>query len=333
MTARAILAAAIAGCGGGNTTVAPDAGPIDARPIDAPVCFGTYGYCFTTPPAGELVLRDALNTASDPRCDAATSAVCLIGAHDIVVTQALVLSGARPLALVARTIQVDGSITLAKMIGNPADCIAPTAPAQRAGYAGGSFGTRGGNGGASQQGAGGVASAATVPAGLRGGCSGAGDDAGTGLAAGGLALIASQQITLFVRSWINACGGGGLGAQTASAGGGGGGSGGMVLLDAPVIELDGSVLALGGGGGGGSTTVAIGIGGATGCNAMSSITAPGGNGPNGRGGDGATTGTGAAGAAASSGAGGGGGGAGVILVHGTTTGAGQLIPAKTSIGP
>ncbi len=334
MSTRAVLAAALAGCSGGGATIAPDAQPSDAQPSDAQQCFGLYGYCFAAPPTGELVLAGAIDTTTDARCATSSTALCLIGAHDIVVTQALAVSGARPLALVGRTVQIDGSITLAKSAGVATDCTAPTtASSSHGGGAGGSFGTRGGGGGGTAMGGagGGSASAPIVPTALRGGCPGGGNDASDGLTASGLAVIATDKITIFSTSWIDACGGGGLGPQVPTAGGGGGGSGGMVLLDAPAIEIDGSVLAIGGGGGGGSTAIAPGLYGATGCGSLTAATALGGAGPNGKGGDGATTADGGAGALSTSGAGGGGGGAGVILVHGTVSGSGAIVPPKTQL--
>jgi len=327
----ALVVVALGACGG-HAPALPDAMPDAAPPADAQVCFGAYGYCLAAPPTGELVLRDTIDTDTDPRCAPATVAACIVAAHDIVISQALTISGVRPLALIGRSIQVDGAIGFVKSRGVASACAAPTAPAPRAGRAGGSFATAGGRGGASGAGPGGVPPPAGVPAELRGGCPGDNADASSGLTAGGLGLIATDRVTLFAGAFIEACGTGGLGAPKVpnGDGGGGGGSGGMVLFDAPVVELDGTVLAIGGGGGAGSTTTTAGDYGATSCGNATQTTAPGGGTGGGFGGAGGTSSHGGNGTTdATGGGGGGGGGAGIILVHGTQSGMATLVPPAT----
>jgi hypothetical protein len=102
--------------------------------------------------------------------------------------------------------------------------------------------------------------ASLVP--LRGGCgggAGGGPDqfgvVGAGGAGGGgggaLQITAGEKLTITAKGGVDAAGAGGRGGQSGAAGGGGG-SGGAVLLEAPVLQIDGTVAANGGGGGAGS---------------------------------------------------------------------------------
>lgn len=133
--------------------------------------------------------------------------------------------------------------------------------ALRGGGGGGGFGASGGPGGGPPEDGGGDAG---EPSGrpldyLRGGCRGAegvgsgGGSAGRG--GGGVQLIAAEVIDVGEGSAVTASGrGGGGGARR--HGGGGGGSGGAVLVEAPVIDIDGSLTANGGGGGEGGNDLA-----------------------------------------------------------------------------
>ena len=326
----------LAACGSSASDTAPDAAAPDAAPvpIDAQLCFGSYHYCFAAAPTGTLTVRDTLDADHDLRCAPEITDVCAIGARDLVVSQQLRVTGTRPVALIARTIQVDGQLTVAKNRGRADDCVAPAAAGSLGGGAGGSFVTVGGDGGKSKTGGGGLASpASAVPAALRGGCPGDATST-TGLAAGGLALIATERIAIYAGSLVDACGTGGAGHAAGGAGGAGsgGGSGGLVVLDAPDLALDGTILALGGGGGGGADSMSDGSAGLTACTTAGSTNPGGGSGAT-MGGSGASTGPATSGAGTSvtaRGGAGGGGGLGAILVRGTVSGAGKLLPAATS---
>jgi hypothetical protein len=114
----------------------------------------------------------------------------------------------------------------------------------------------GGDGGASNQagptGIGGSSCATspqTIPlaGGNAGGHGGQSSTNGGGGGGGGLMLVALDSIT--ITGIVGAPGAGGLSAATGAGGGGGGGSGGAILLEAPEVNVAGSVTANGGGGG------------------------------------------------------------------------------------
>ena len=116
---------------------------------------------------------------------------------------------------------------------------------------------------------------------------------------------------------VNASGAGGQAGTLNDSGGGGGGSGGMIVFDAPMRQVTGTVMAQGGGGGGGSGGVGAGTPGADPTEAgMGAIP---GDGYHAGGGTGGAGGTGAIAADAGDGqagnligGGGGGGGAGIV---------------------
>ncbi len=81
------------------------------------------------------------------------------------------------------------------------------------------------------------------------GVRGAGGAGGAG--GGALQISVGEKLVVSAEGSIDAGGGGGWGGES-GAGGGGGGSGGAVLLEAPVLQIDGRVVANGGGGGAGS---------------------------------------------------------------------------------
>ncbi len=190
------------------------------------------------------------------------------------------------------------------------------------GAGGGGHGGTGGTGGGTGGGIGGsIFGDATITMLVGGGGGGGGPGGGGGDGGGGggaVQLVSNTSITISATGGINAGGcGGGLGAGGGSDGGGGAGAGGTILLEAPTIDLDGS-LAVNGGGGGGS-------GGSPGTNgsngALDRLPAPGGAAGAG-GGGGAIGGTGAAGAGPNGGTGndagrdsGGGGGIGRIRLN------------------
>ena len=132
-------------------------------------------------------------------------------------------------------------------------------PKYGGGGGGGASGQAGASGGAAQDapgGSGGTAcDASLVP--LRGGAGGgrSGFPSGNGGGGGGggaVQITSHTAIRLVSPATIDAGGSGG--EQGGSGSGGGGGGGGGILLEAPVLSVDGAVLAANGGGGGGKTT-------------------------------------------------------------------------------
>ena len=186
------------------------------------------------------------------------------------------------------------------------------------GGAGGTFRTRGGDGGA------GFVATGTTPPGIatgpivavnavRGGCaagaggaSGSGTGGGGGRGGGAIYLVSNGSIQIL--GAINASGAGGAAGGAQYGGSGGGGSGGFIGLDAPLYSFGGAkVFAIGGSGAAGAGAARAGVAGkeATGPlgPGQTSTTSGGGNG-----GGGAATLDGESGVTASSGGGGGGGG-------------------------
>lgn len=139
-----------------------------------------------------------------------------------------------------------------------------------AGGGGGSHGGSGGSGGDAAEATGGVPGATYGPldllpltAGSGGGAGGAPDGydcAGEGGEGGGALLLASSvSIHVSTTGGLDAGGGagrGGLGCgeTVGGGGGGGGGSGGAILLEAPLVTIEGFLLAAGGGGGAGAAS-------------------------------------------------------------------------------
>ena len=137
-----------------------------------------------------------------------------------------------------------------------------------AGGGGGGHAAEGGGGGPAYGAAGGAGGGTTggdalVP--LCGGSGGGGESSpyypgggvGGGAGGGAVQISSGDRIAIGVGS-VRASGGGGPGGY--ESGGGGGGSGGAILLEAPVVEIGGSVLCNGGGGGAGSYQPAGGAG-------------------------------------------------------------------------
>lgn len=120
------------------------------------------------------------------------------------------------------------------------------------GGGGGGFGTPGGKGGTATNRngtvpvfSGGRANGNETLEPLRGGSDGGGQGGGGGGGGGALQLISKSRIV--VAGTLAASGGGGVGGNNSY---GGGGSGGAILLEAPVVEISGSVATNGGGGSG-----------------------------------------------------------------------------------
>jgi len=286
-----------------------------------------------------------------------TAKLCVIAAPAITVDAGITLSahGSVPLAIFAHSISILGTVDVASHAGGSVGaaalldgCLTGSLPRLAGGGHGGGASGVGGQGGdqggtSSTGGAGGFTFAVT---GLVGGCGGTrgGDgspggqsDGGatTGGAGGGAVWIVSDRDKLFIDSGaaINASGAGGSGGAAEGHGGAGGGAGGLIVLQAPTIQLDpgGAVFANGGHGGGGAGANAAKPGFTAGA-AGTDSTGPASGGSGGGGGtDGADTGTPAGGGSggagypganrrgqdggqAGHGGGGGGGGEGAIRV-------------------
>ena len=335
-------------------------------PPDAENCSSVPGVgvtvCLSAPPTGNTTVPSSTTIDTDVtgtgalQCKAllaGSSNVCVIAASKITINASRTLSahGARPLVLLASTIQIDGTIDVASHVdgdtgpgANLAGCSAGSDPANNAGGGGqgGSFGTAGGDGGSvgDQSNTRGIAGNAFTPASLRGGCAGApgGDGGGAAGDGGGAVLLVADTITFGPMGRINASGASGRGAPTGRKGGGGAGSGGMIALAATTIMVTPGthIFANGGHGGGGSNDDDPGTSGSDPISATS--VGAGGAAPDeaGDGGDAfpavdrdgsSSSGSGGGGGA---GGGGGGGGAGVIRVFSSSSlGAAQVSPPPT----
>lgn len=353
--------------------ILPDGPPVDEAPdvlvADARQCFGAGAYevCLMAAPTGTVTLAGALDTDTDSRCLAAQPGMwttngqpdaCFIVGEQITVTGALSVTGTRPLALIAPDLTVMALLDVASHgatvgpAGNAAACAAfvsdPAIGADPdnvgAGGAGGSFRTKGGNGGVADMNAGtfpgGVSPAAdgATPTVLRGGCAGqlggaAGAVAGPPGAGGGVVFLAATTLTISAGGIVNASGGG-ANAGGIGAGGSGGGTGGMIVLHADSVAVAGGRLLANGGGGasGGRETQSGNAGGDPPTNNVTNG-GDGGNNPGGSGGEGFATGNNPADAGGTGNAdagGGGGGGGGYIQSNRALTGA-SVSPAPTIV--
>lgn len=206
--------------------------------------------------------------------------VCVLAAASIVVQPDAILSahGSIPFALFARSVTIRGAVDVASHLGGPSGagslrsgCIPGTLPTGGGGGRGGDAADRGGPGGDDGSTAltgatgGGTFSFNNLSSGGCGGTQGAiggnpGSDGGlaTGGTGGGALWIVSLSSDLILPpgARINASGSGGAGGKDAGRGGAGGGAGGLILLQAPHIQLDpaAAVFANGGHGGGGAGT-------------------------------------------------------------------------------
>lgn len=319
-------------------------------------CFGSFQrICLANAPTAPWAneTSTALDTTNSTLCAQTISGAdkyCVIAATTITFDVALRATGTRPLVLLAsdsiivsRVVVDVGSHRGARFEtgagADPQECVSGLPPGTGggtgAGGAGGSFVSLGGMGGR-----GGSAGTSGLPgamistvANLRGGCPGqegqGNSESVSGHGGGAVLLIAGNKIQV-VQGAINAAGEGGRGGDGSGAGGGGGGSGGMIVLDAPTIELDGKFLATGGGGGEGGGPL-VGASGGDGLDPVTTDAAAGGSRntqEGGDGGNGAATpdipaGSGLFGLAVTSspggGGGGGGGGVGLIKIPATAT--------------
>lgn len=353
-----LLACGFEGTESATPSSGGDGGP--DTPSPQPCVPGIFNACELAAPTQSLSVTSAmsLDTDSDPRCVATAQAsgpsVCLMYFQDVAISASgrLVVTGAAPLALVAK-----GSMTIAGLLDvssrrDPSQRGAGSAPAGlcsfagapanqltgAGGGAGGSFATKAGHGGRGSvlgmsSAAGGQAAEAVPWSVLRGGCDGQvggeGDDApgGAGGAGGGAVYLSAA--TLQLSGAVFAGGAAGSGGSF-DDGGGGGGSGGAIVLESDQLTISGRVFATGGGGGGGGETFQTGGNGQDG--SRSSAAAGGKGGDEGDGGAGATDAAGTSGADGTnhSGGGGGGGGAGFIVFIGAspvTQGASVMPPA------
>lgn len=281
-------------------------------------------------------------------------------ASNLTIAATVTAHGSRPLVLVAMgTLTVTGRVDVSShrsVVGaaaNDASCASTNGglpqgvgASTSGGGAGGSFGTAGGAGGPPGGSGSDVAPQAAIDGSqltlLRGGCPGGtggqdhtGDIAPGGASGGVVYLMATTRI-LVQGGKVLANGAGGAGGVSSSPadfpGGAGGGAGGLIMFDAPLIDLEtATVTANGGGGGGGQGDNAsagqpgmdpdpvapfVGAGGGAGCTM---------GGTGGIGSSLAMPGTGGSPGAVSGAAGGGGGGAGVIRTFGTATTPGSKI--------
>ena len=350
----ALLALAPA-CGFSSNGGDDGGGTVDA----APACYGEIlKICFPAskvPTMPQMLGTTTVNTdmtASGSLCNQDNNQktdYCVVAGSTLTLMAGATLTaqGLKPLVLLSTTtMDLAGDIDVSshhagqQLRGagaNPTDpgaCSFMTAPTEAmmggGGY-GGSFGTKGGDGGNAAEQTTGKGAAGTrldsFPMTLRGGCRGGdgstiGGSPGAGGDGGGaIALIAGMQI--HVDSKINASGGGGHGGSMGPVtGGGGGGSGGMIVFDSPMPLMFGgraTLWANGGGGGQGSSPTVAGDDGGESIGPPFAAFGTNGSGTGGNGSSGSTgADPGAAGrnAPMSGGGGGGGGGGGAGYVHG-----------------
>jgi hypothetical protein len=352
-----------------DVTFMPD-GPLPYLPSNVGPNYWALGTgVLTVSKTTPLTIDTTYNTSSGGSLPAGValwgvSSYALLTLKDLTVEKDATLNvqGQRPLVVIASgKVIIDGMVNLAAsgkspgpggFFGGPpggagAGCGGGYSGADKgdtAGAPGGSFGGKGGRGG----GDGPLGKLPCLPT-----CSGpfcyncltplVGGSGGGGAAdpwpitggdggAGGGAIQISAYTSIHVKKGgkIHTGGGGGEGGSAGAAAGGGGGSGGGILLEAPLITIDGIVAANGGGGGGGGTLTTTGDSGTDG--QPSGTRANGGDGGSvafvsdgGDGGKGSGTGDdqqdgedGTTGSGMAHGEGGGGGGSGRICVRATT---------------
>ena len=302
--------------------------------------------------------------AAGLRCAALTvnsASVCAIAADAIAIPSGVVITahGSRPLALLAHSIDIEGTIDVASHLGRAPGAASEMQGCQTNVRAVGSGGGQGGTFNADPGGPGGDVPGTTDKGGSitpstgigipRGGCPGGPSSdvttAGNVARGGGAVWIAVDGdgvLTLGHAAIVNASGAGGpRGEATAGHRGGfGGGSGGLIVLQAAtlVVDANAQIFANGGGGGGGADAANApgdpgadptgATGGAGGGAGAAANPARGGAGfpaasDERKGGDAS---------GATMGAGGGGGGAGVILTDvGVTMGIGTFSPSPTDL--
>lgn len=339
-----------------------DASTTDAATVEC--LFTDTTICAAGPLQPAIVIpigmNDLLDTDVDDRCADFMSggrAMCLIYTErfDISIGASLRVTGSRPLFVASRsTITINGRLNGSSsrtdgLLGpgsNDDDCalLLPGEDSEDGGGggAGGSFQGRGGDGGRGDYRIGpGTAGANAapllggIPDDLRGGCPGSSGGEGgingapeakPGEGGGGMGFVSLGAFTVSPTGALMVNGSGALRGTITRGGGGGGGSGGMLQMEAPLVRLQGLVLAEGGGGGGGANTSENGNPGLDPSNLSSGAGGSGadsGNeGDEGDGGEGSTTNArgdhsgveGIDGQQGRRGAGGGGGGAGYLFI-------------------
>lgn len=351
--------------------VVADGPPIDMAtdtpPSDASMCVGhgELTVCFDALPAADVQLPATINTSLTGGICATgvhwasnlQPAVCFVAGHNVTQSGTTIVTGTRPLVIVAT-----GNVTIAGLLdasshligtgpdADPSSCGGFGAVPQSSGNgggggAGGSFVSAGGAGGGGNGGAvPGGQPAAPIAASivLRGGCKGqsggtggAGGNGSPGSGGGALYLAAGTQLILDAGR-IAANGAGAIAGKSRD-GGPGGGAGGMIVLDAPTIMMTSADLSANGGGGAAGADGNTGIDGSDPDPTTPAVPAPGG--PSGRGGPG---GDGAAGTVQAGngqdalsgqarGGGGGGGGFGVIYVPALLGPSMNVSPAATML--
>ena len=344
------------GSGSGGSDMI-DASPMMGSGSGSAVCYDTDGVklhvCLMQAPSGAThPPSQTLDTGSMTQCEPLapmSDRACVLSGDTVSIDQGVTItvSGSRPLVLIATAeIDINGTIdvasytsgTLAGKLGPMADangCQQGTLPNNSGGGAGGTFTSKGANGGDdnSDNGSHGVAAPTISPV-MRGGCPGqtGANNGGRGGAGGGAFALITQTLALSSSGTIDASGGGGGGGSTGqNRGGGGGGTGGLIVLTATSITIDGNVFADGGGGGAGSTSSSSG---GTGDDPLDPFTTPAGGIPNdpqcGNGGAGYiypdAPAAGLASTHQSDGGGGGGGGSGYIHASTTVNGTGAISP-------
>ncbi len=339
----------------------------DPKHLDAPMqgsdvtgpdasdrCFGQWDpICFESRPTLTTPLPpliDTRTTICDPHLDHLD--YCVVArAGDLSIDQATRVVGDKPLVLIVTgTLTITAKLDVSSHRGDGTKgahgvdpCVAAANGNRHDGGAGGSFQGRGGGGGIGGGGSNQTSDAGTPiaqPIVLRGGCVGAAGTGATintlnggagGEGGGGVYLIGGTAIIVSTGAVdASGAGGGGAAASGEKLGGGGGGSGGMIVLDAPMLTIDGPVFADGGGGGGGANDTASAN---PGSESLGQTAATGGSGTGGGTGGGVGShGTTLPGATVglisqNDGGGGGGGGAGWILIPPNLAAA---LAAKTS---
>jgi len=364
------LAALLPACGfDGNSN--PDGGH-DAPP-DGQQCFGAFvRVCFSSAaaiPSAAKTLGDVdIDTDASPECnqdnDQAVKYCVVTGAGLTIMTgKKLTAHGGKALILLSTTtMDVLGDVDVSShRVGpvrgagaNPAAplCSFATPPVQPllgGGAYGGSFGTKGGGGGAAMPASGNVGTPGSetpmFPVPLHGGCKG-GDSAVLGAVSegrggdggGAVAFVAVDQIHIS-NVKVNASGAGGHGGPSGlgNSGGGGGGSGGMIYFDSPkdlLFEGANRMWANGGGGAQGGSSAIAGADGNESIGPTQNAQATLGTAGPGDGGDGSSAmGVGGEGQTATAGGGGGGGGGGGVIHAPGLSGATAISPPSTSLAP
>jgi hypothetical protein len=228
-----------------------------------------------------IASASAIDTSADAACTFVVPQVfgpelCVVAGTTVTISDALVATGSRPLAILAtENATIGGTIDVSSTRmrhGAGADDLAcvPSGPGAGSsngagGGAGASFGSSGGGGGSGSGGAvlGGMAApTGHTPTVVRGGCPGALGGVGTvpddapGSGGGAIYLLAAD--TLTITGTINASGAGGGAGRASKGGGAGAGSGGMIVLWASAMNVSATIFANGGGGGGGADNGASG---------------------------------------------------------------------------